>query len=418
MDSNSKTGILNNGVRYIYNHTENSSSVGVLIIVRYGSGFDKKSGLAHLLEHILFKGTKKRPLTKDIMAELNSIGSEYNAYTSRTFTGYHSKSAYIHLEQSLDILSDLVANTNFYTKTFLAEYEQEKKIVVEELKAIKDNNTKYVLELLDKNLFKDKLSNNSDDDIETISSITLEDVIETYNKYYVGSNIIVSINGNLGKHKGSIESLLYKYLGKVKRGTPNKFIFDSDYFNTNPITNNVINMPNAVKAVVTLTYRDTGFASRTKYYMLELFRLVFSDLTSGRLFQEIREKRGLVYSIKSVHYSYDHLGYLCIRTNTDVNNIDKLTAELQRQIELVKNSGLTVSEFEIAKKNYTGKLLMDLEDSMTLSEYNAYELFYHGDDYMSYSNIVELINDIKLEEINKFISRLLSSEGILTIIKP
>jgi predicted Zn-dependent peptidase len=418
MESNNKTGILNNGIRYIYNHTQNSSSVGVLIIVRYGSGFDKKSGLAHLLEHILFKGTKKRPQTREIMAELNSIGSEYNAYTSRTFTGYHSKSAYIHLEQSIDILSDLVANTNFYTKTFSTEYEQEKKIVVEELKAIRDNNTKYALELIDKNLFKGKLSNNSEDDISTISSITLQDVIETYNKYYVGSNIIVSINGNLGKHLDNIEDLLYKYLGHIKRGTRNNFIFKNDYFNNTPILNNVINMPNAVKAVVTLTYRDTGFASRTKYYMLELFRLVFCDLTSGRLFQEIREKRGLVYSIKSVHYSYDYLGYLCIRTNTDINNIDILVSELKRQIDLVKSDGLRKEELQIAKQNFTSKLLLDLEDSMTLSEYNAYETFYHSTDFMSYNNIVDLVNDIKLDEINKFINKLLSNDGILTIIKP
>ncbi len=421
MNTNSKIsnvfGKLDNGIRYIYNHNPNSSSVAILITVRYGSGFDKKSGIAHLLEHILFKGTKKRPQTKEIMAELNSIGSEYNAYTSRCFTGYHSKSAYVHLEQSIDILSDLVANTNFYTETFSAEFEQEKKIVVEELKAIQDNNLRYVLEILDKNIFSGVLADNSDDDISAISSITLSDVIETYNKYYVGSNIIVSINGNLGKHKSSIPKLLHKYLGGIKSGTANLGIFDTSLYNTNPKREQFVEKKSSVKAVVALAYPNSGYSSRTKYYMLELFRLVFSDLTSGRLFQEIREKKGLVYSIKSVHYCYDHIGYMCIRTNTNVENIDKVVGELRAQLEKVKREGLTHKEFEIAKNNYTSSMLLNLEDSMTLTEYNAYELFYHKE-YVSYDQIIELINSISFRELNKFIIDFLHSQPILTVIKP
>ena len=130
-NSKPSSGTLSNGLRYIYNHQPNSSSIAILILVRYGAGFDEKSGTAHLLEHILFKGTYKRPNTKEIMAEFNSVGTHFNAYTSKTFTGYHCKAAYPHLELNLDLLSDLVANTNFYTKEFLNELEKEKQIVIE-----------------------------------------------------------------------------------------------------------------------------------------------------------------------------------------------------------------------------------------------------------------------------------------------
>jgi predicted Zn-dependent peptidase len=416
MDSNNIIGKLQNGIRYIYSHNSNISTISVLITVRYGSAFDKKAGIAHLLEHILFKGTKKRPQTKEIMAELNSIGSEYNAYTSKSFTGYHAKAAYIHLEHCVDILSDLVANTNFYTKTFSHEFVQEKKIVVEELKAVQDNKMRYILEVLDKNIFTGEMADNVTDDIAEIDSITLDDIIAVYKKYYVGSNMIVSINGNLDKHKSTIPKLLEQYLGHISMGTPNKFIFDSSYFSKTPKRKTTIIDKAVIKAVVAVAFPNGGYKSRTKYYMLELFRLVFCDLTSGRLFQEIREKRGLVYSIKSVNFCYDNLGYFCIQTNTNVKNIDELLKELKYQLELAKEKGISKKELELAKSNYSGNMLLELENSMTIADYNAYELFYHNKSYTSYGEILKLINDISLDEINKFIRELLSQKSILTLI--
>jgi predicted Zn-dependent peptidase len=417
MDFNNIIGSLNNGIRYIYSHNPNVSTISVLITVRYGSAFDKKAGMAHLLEHILFKGTKKRPQTKEIMAELNSIGSEYNAYTSKPFTGYHAKAAYIHLEHCVDILSDLVANTNFYTDTFSHEFTQEKKIVVEELKAIVDNKMRYILEVLDKNIFTGEMGDNVTDDIAEIDSITLDDIISVYKEYYVGSNMIVSINGNLGKHKKTIPKLLEEYLGHIPKGNPNKFLFDHTYFSKSPKKTTTITDKAIIKAIVALAYPNGGYKSRTKYYMLELFRLVFCDLTSGRLFQEIREKRGLVYSIKSVNFCYDNLGYFCIQTNTNVDNIDELLKELKHQLEIAKEKGISKKELELAKSNYSGNMLLELEDSMTIADYNAYELFYHNKSYTSYSEIMKLINDVSLSEMNKFIRELLSQDSILTIIR-
>lgn len=418
MDSNSIIGTLKNGMRYIYSHNPSISTISVLITVRYGSAFDKKAGMAHLLEHILFKGTKKRPQTKEIMAELNSIGSEYNAYTSKPFTGYHAKAAYVHLEHCVDILSDLVANTNFYTETFGHEFTQEKKIVLEELKAIEDNKMRYVLEVLDKNIFTGGMGDNVSDDIAEIDSITLEEIIAVYKQYYVGTNMIVSINGNLGKHKGSISELLEQYLGHIPKGTPNKLTFDHSYFSKAPKRNVKITEKGVVKAIVALAYPNTGYKSRTKYYMLELFRLVFCDLTSGRLFQDIREKRGLVYSIKSVNFCYDNLGYFCIQTNTNVKNIGELLKQLQVQLEAAKEHGLSKKELDLAKSNYSGNMLLELEDSMTIADYNAYELFYHPQSYTSYKEVIELVDDITLAEMNKFIRELLSQKSILTVLRP
>ena len=413
-----KNGVLSNGLRYIYNHQPNSSSISILILVRYGAGFDEKSGTAHLLEHILFKGTYKRPNTKEIMAEFNSVGTHFNAYTSKTFTGYHCKGAYTHLELNLDLLSDLVANTNFYTTEFLNELEKEKQIVIEELKAIKDSNKDAMFESIERNIFKGTLGFSAQNDINSINSITLEDVINTYKKYYVGSNIIVSINGNLGKSKEKLPEMLETYLGGLPIGKPNPNRFDSKFLNHPTTKLNIISKPEINKALVSLTYLDEGYKNREKYYMMELFRRVFVDLTSGRLFQEIREKKGLIYSIRSGHSLYDYLGYLTIVTSTEKKKLKELLEELKIHINKIGTTGLTQKEFEIAKNNYTSGLLLGLDDTMTLAEYNAYELFYQYDGFTSYSDIEPIIRSFTLEQMNEFIHNLITKEPIITIVQP
>ena len=98
-------GTLANGLRYIFTHTDDhDKSVGIFIRVHYGTAFDKKPGLAHLLEHLLFKGTKARPQAREIMRQLNSIGAECNAYTDYAETAYYSKCAHVHLEKNLELL--------------------------------------------------------------------------------------------------------------------------------------------------------------------------------------------------------------------------------------------------------------------------------------------------------------------------
>ena len=418
MDSKNKTGTLSNGLRYIYHHQPNTSSIAILILVRYGAGFDNISGTAHLLEHILFKGTYKRPNTKEIMAEFNSVGSEFNAYTSKTFTGYHCKAAYHHLEQNIDLLSDLVVNTNFYSEEFLIELEKEKQIVIEELKAIKDNNKSSMYEAIDKNIFKGSLGESAENDIESIQSITLDKLVSTYKKYYVGSNIIVSINGNLGKHKDNVEKLLETYLGSLPEGSPNNKHFDSSFINE-PISRlNIISKPELTKAIVSISYLDQGYKNKENYYLMELFRLIFVDLTSGRLFQEIREKRGLIYSIRSTHFLYDDLGYLSIVTSTEKKKLKNLLKELKIHINYVRENGLTQKEFDIAKNNYNSSLLLGLDNSMTLTEYNAYELFYQYDGFVEYLDVLNIIKSFTLDDMNHFIKKIIGVDPIITIVEP
>lgn len=421
MDSKHKIGTLPNGLRYVYNHTPNASSAAILILVRYGAGMDRISGMAHLLEHLVFKGTQRRPKTKEIMAEFNSLGSEFNAYTTKHVTAYHTKSSYDHLEQNFDILTDMLENTDFKRPDFLAEFEQEKKIVLEELNSTKDNQMRDLSDILEKSIFIDPLGYDATDDITSISKITLDDILSIYNTYYVASNIIVSISGNLGKNtEEEIPALINKYLGSLKSGSPNKMMFDRTFEQPNIPFEKIVSKPTVQKAFLSMTYLDDGYRSRIQYFQTELVRLIFSDLTSGRLFQEMREKRGLLYSIHSSHICYDYIGYLTIRTSTDPKHIKNgsFFKEYDQQVSEFVSKGITQKELELSKNNFSSTLLLKLEDSMTLAEYNAYELFYHPDDFLSYKELVHLVRDFTRDEINTYIRERFGKPRITTIIQP
>lgn len=421
MEFKTKIGTLKNGIRYVITNDPSAKSSAVMILVRYGAAFSKKSGLAHLLEHLVFKGTKKRPNTKNIMLGLNSIGANYNAYTSKTFTAYHAKTILDYLDEAMDILVDMVKSPKFITmkkKDFLEEFTQEKHIVLQELLTIRDNNARYLDELIEKNIFSDRLGYNCEDDIKDLKSITIDDIIAAYKEFYCAENIIVSISGNFSNTPISYgEKLIDKYFNDFIKGTKSKCIYDKPKSSNKIKFVDILKKKNIEKCNISLAFRHSGYKNIQEFYLIELFSLIFANLTSGRLFQNIREKEGLVYSIRGLNYCYDHLGYLSIATNTSPDNLEKVIKLIKKEIESVKLNGLTEKEFEICKNNYKSKLSLDSENSMTIAEYNAYELFFRSKDFIEYPSVISLINKITLDEINHFIKSFLNQKPIITVIK-
>ncbi len=415
-----KNGQLDNGLQYIITNNPNSPSVAVLVKIRYGSAFDPvgKSGIAHLLEHLLFKGTIKRPQNKNVMLSLNSVGADYNAYTAKTFIGFHAKSAYMYLENTMDILSDLLLNPIFLHKKkedFLKDFEKEKQIVLQELLAIRDQPSKLIHELIEKNMYNGGMGTNSEDNIKDIKKITLEDVIDVFRTYYCAQNMILSIHGNLGSDFDHVLQLITKYFSHFPKGIYNTVIMKEP--KENPKLVDIFYRGKMAKCQIVLLYPHTGYLDTNVFYMLELFSLVFGKLTSGRLFQSVRENQGLIYSITSNSYYYDYLGYYYIQTNTNQENLENVLTRIKQEIERVQKDGLTKEELELAKNNYSGKLLLDAEDPLNIAEYNSDELFYHGDHFIPYFKVIDFIKSISLENINTFIRSFLSNPPIVTVIK-
>ena len=418
-------GTLPNGIRYIFTHTnESDQSVGIFIRVHYGTAFDKKPGLAHLLEHLLFKGTKARPRSVEIMRQLNSIGAECNAYTDYTETAYYSKCAHVHVEKNLELLCDMITGTDFGAAKMEREFRHEKTVVAEELKGILDTPKRYIGELVRKNLFVGKLARNVKDSLAALPGITLADVIAAYRQYYVGSNIVVSINGNLsGWH--SPRTLLSKFLGRLPRGRANTQLFRAGagaHFATRPILRQICKSATPTnQTVIQITYPVVMGGSSKQEYYLQLFQLVFANLTSGRLFQSLREQQGLIYSVKAEIVKHDDVGYFAIKTTTTTANVPRVLAILHKEMKRVqRRGGLSRAEFSLAKANFLATWAMAQEDVMIPAAFHGAQLFYANSNkttLLLYSDVPpKLIDKITLTSINAFITRLLSKPAIVTLL--
>lgn len=420
-------GALPNGIRYICTHTDDSDqSVAIFIRVHYGSAHDsdKNAGLAHLLEHLLFKGTKTRPRARQIMRQLNSIGANSNAYTDYTETAYHSKCMHVHLEKNLELLCDMLADTDFAAPRMEVEFRHEKTVVAEELKGVLDNPKQYIGELVRKNLFAGKLARNVKDSLAALPAISLADVVATYRRYYVGRNIIVSLNGNLGGWDArSLRVLLYKFLGHLPRGRANTklFISPATAVATHPIMRQICRSveSNSIQRVIQVSYPLLTRQHTQYYYYLQLFQLVFADLTSGRLFQSLREQHGLVYSVKSVLIRHDQVGYFAIKTTTTLTQVAQVLAILRKEIARVQRHGLSQAEFALAKNNFLASWAMAQEDVMTPAAYHGAKLFYATprDDMVTYADVPKVIIDkLTLKGINTMIAHLFHKPGIITLL--
>jgi predicted Zn-dependent peptidase len=419
------SGTMPNGIRYIFTHTnESDQSVGIFIRVHYGTAFDKKPGLAHLLEHLLFKGTKARPQSVEIMRQLNSIGAECNAYTDYTETAYYSKCAHVHLEKNLELLCDMITGTDFGAAKMEREFRYEKTVVSEELKGILDNPKRYISELVRKNLFVGKLALNAKDSLVALPSITLADVIATYRRYYVGSNIVVSLNGNLsGWGWRPLKTLLSKLMGRLPRGRANTKLFRANtaaaYFAARPTLRQICTSTPANQTAIQITYpvvigRHRQQQQQQYDYYLQLFQLVFANLTSGRLFQSLREQQGLIYSVKAEIVKHDDVGYFAMKTTTTPANVARVLAILRKEISRVQRRGLNRAEFSLAKANFLATWAMAEEDVMTPAAFHGTELF--NKMTTLYSDVPTLIDKMTLTHMNAFIARLLSKPAIVTLL--
>lgn len=419
------TGKLTNGIHYVCQHNPAIETISLLTLVRFGSGFEERgySGIAHLLEHLLFKGTSKRPTMKIIMTELDSMGCEHNAYTSKEFTGYHIKMPKQYLQPCLDIQSDMLLHTNFKTTSFKEEFLKEKKIVLEELLGYQDRKSELTISYMEQQMFPKgtSLANNHFTNIEDLPNQTLKTTMDVYKQFYVGKNTFISIYGNLCANKkvcpdgtfktacSSIEKLLETYYGSMPTGEPNTMFFDlpkayTPQDSTIDKTIQIRDKKAAGKSHINISFRYPSLRTKPQLFSYQIMQLCLANLISGRLFQQIRERDGLVYSIRAIDSIYDYAGFFSVYTNTNPKHLDIVIEKVKHEVLHMIRNGITKKELEIARNHLLGSISIDAEDSMNLAQYNGYELFYSlhkKKAFTPYLDNSRIVQSLTLDEVNK-----------------
>ncbi len=402
-----KKEFLQNGVPVVMETLKNMRSVVVGIWVKVGSRFEppEKNGISHFLEHMFFKGTKKRT-AKDISYEIDSLGGELNAFTSRENTTFYVKVLDEFLEQGLDLLSDIFLNSTFPED----DIEKEKKIIKEEIKMIEDTPDDYVHDLSNRTIWGGTgLGQSVLGKRETIALFTKEDLLSHIRKYYGTKDIIISCAGNF--EYDHMISVLNKDLGNLRRGSePEKG--DVPEFNSKV----EVFQKDLSEAHLCLNIKGLNTASKDRY-SLYIINTILGAGVSSRLFQEIREKRGLAYSIYSFVASYLDTGLWGVYAGVSRKKVKEVIDIVMKELFTLKD---TIQEVELqrAKNQLKGNIILGLESTGSRMNNIARQEIYYGR-YFSPKEIMNEIDSVKMEQVRDLCERLIRKDCLaLTVYGP
>jgi predicted Zn-dependent peptidase len=335
---------------------KNTQAVTVLVLVGTGSKYEIKeiNGISHFLEHMFFKGTKKRPNTLAIAETLDKIGGEYNAFTSKECTGYWAKVDTKHLDLALDWVSDIFLNS----KISAEEIEREKGVIIEEINMYLDEPRKYIWDLWDKLLYGDQSAGWSViGEKEIIRRIKREQFIN-YLKNYSAKNTVVVVAGNIKE----IKSL------KLKVGSYFKSINGKNVNNKNKVIekqkqpNILLNYKKTDQTHLFLGVRGYDMFHPDKY-VLDILSIILGGNMSSRLWIEIRERNSLAYYVGTSAQNYTDSGSLYTKAGLNNDKVEKAIQIILKNYKLIKNKRINQQEIRKAKDYIKGKAILGMESS-------------------------------------------------------
>lgn len=400
-----------NNMQALVTPISGTDAVTILVLVKVGSRHEdpRVNGIAHFIEHLLFKGTERRPTTLKLTQDLDRIGAQYNAFTSKDHTAFYIKAAKKHLPLLFDILSDMIFHPLFDGE----EIEREKGVIIEEIRMYKDTPMRHVDDLFELALFGDNsLGRNIAGEPENIQSITREDIKQYFTSFYHPHNMIFSIAGGVTEDEAF--SLIEKHFGaSIAQTTPETKTITID--RTTPtlhLEQKDIEQMHLILGFPGISYRDPAI------YALDTLHVLFGGMMSSRLFIQIRERLGLCYYIRSGVTLYQEAGAFSISAGVDRSRLEQAVKEILRQIRLLMADGVTQKEVEDAKTHLAGRLVLEYEDSEHVANWMADQAAFYPE-ILSSAQQLEKIAAVTREDVQEVIRRIFNpSLTTLAIIGP
>jgi predicted Zn-dependent peptidase len=347
---------LKNGLRIITVPSKNTQAVTVLVLVATGSKYERKeeNGISHFLEHMYFKGTKKRPSSLEIAETLDKVGGIYNAFTSQEYTGYFAKVSKEHFDLALDWVSDIFLNSILPEK----EVEKERGVIIEEIRMRKDHPMEHVQSLWQKLLYGDQPAGwDIAGEVETVSKIKRENLIQYREEQYFAQNTIVCLAGNFNE-KAGIEKVK-KYFAKIKTGKGRE---KPKVIEKQKEPEILFEKRDTDQTHICLGVRGVNIFDKRRYAQ-EILAQILGGMMSSRLFERIRTKLGMAYYIDTESFSDPDTGYLVTRAGLSNEKLEKGIWEILKEYRKIKREEVTKAELKKAKEYLKGKMNILLESS-------------------------------------------------------
>ncbi|RNF40587.1 M16 family metallopeptidase [Planococcus salinus] len=392
-----------NGLRIVSETIPHFRSVAVGVFVKAGSRDElpEENGLTHFIEHMLFKGTKTRS-AKQIAREFDRIGGDMNAYTSKEYTCYYAKVLDHHAELAVEVLADMFFNSTMDP----VEIEKERQVVLEEISMTEDMPDDDVHEQLWKVMYPD---HSMGDPIlgteKTLALFTKEKIMEFMNRHYTPENTVISVAGNI------TPSLLHKIescFGSFQRKGAEKVYTYPDF-----TSGSSLKLKETEQGHLCLGYPGVSMTDERLFDFAVLNNILGGSMSS-RLFQEIREERGLAYSIYSYHSPYSDHGSFAIYGGTANEQLPEMQRVILESLETARANGIQSEEIADSKEQLKGSLLLGMESTSARMNRNGKHELLLGR-HKSYEEILRLIDEVSVEKVQSLLNKLTKAPAVSII---
>ena len=361
---------LANGIKLLTIPLKNTKAITVLVLLPVGSRYEPKelNGSSHFIEHMLFKGTKRRPSNLAIAKELDGIGAEYNAFTGKDHTGYWIKLVSEKLDIALDVLSDVIFNSLFDE----GEFQREKGVILEEIKMYEENPLYHIEDVFEETIYgQHPLGWLISGDIPTIQNLNREKLLAYKEKFYQPNQMLVVLAGDLQNKQAA--KLIEKYFGHFKtKSSENKYLKFKK-----PAKKSKSKIKIFFQDIKQVQIALGAFAYPYNHPLIEalsLLAIILGGNMSSRLFTEIRVKRGLAYFVKMELNPYQDTGHYAIRAGVDQEKTIEALSVILDEIKKIREKGVTLEELNRAKDYIEGTLKLSLEDSAALASWYSKQI--------------------------------------------
>jgi predicted Zn-dependent peptidase len=402
---------LKNGINLITVPMVGTQTATMLVAIGVGSKYEnrKNNGLSHFLEHMFFKGTKKRPNTLAISAELDGIGGEFNAFTSKEYTGYWVKAKADKIQSAADIISDMLINSKFDAK----EIEREKGVIIEEINMYQDNPMMHIEDVFESCLYGDTAAGwDTAGSKDNIRNMKRKDFVDFFKKNYVAENTIICVAGNIQEKE--IKDLSENYFNLYNQGDKN--------------TKEKV-IEKQLKPAVKIEYKKTdqahfSFGARSfpighpDEYSAKLLSIILGGSMSSRLFIKLRERSGLAYFVRTHSEFYSDSGYLTTQAGVPVDKIDEAIKIILEEYQLIKKSLVSGVELKRAKDMVKGRSAIQLESSDNMANWFARQALFR-DKILIPDDFFEKIDQISPQDIRNVAKKIFVQSNLnLAVIGP
>lgn len=381
-----------------------SKTATVLVMYRTGSKYEdrKTSGLSHFLEHMFFKGTEKRPNTLVLSAELDSIGAEFNAFTSKEYTGYYVKTPKNKIGVAVDVLSDMLTGSKFDSE----EIEREKGVIIEEMNMYEDNPRMHIEDVFESCLYGDTPA--GWDTIgfkENILGFKREDFIKYFNSQYGTKSMAIFLAGNFSEKeiKKTLEDGFFKvpknnYKNKVK-------VIEKQNKPTLKIKKKKTDQ-------ITLSLGFRAFPANHKdETALKLLSIILGGSMSSRLFIELRERRGLAYFVRASTEFYSDSGYIVVSAGVPKIKLEESLQVILSEYQKLKEELVDPKELKRAKDLLAGKIIVGMEGTDDFTSWYGQQ-FITRNKFLSPEETLRNFKKVSAQDIQRVAKKLFNNNGL------